>query len=736
MTVEGLQKSLLGLRHLFKTTVEPQHLQLVRDCYEARNLPLLQILARTKEGGFDPRFSPFQALHHQTLRLGKHLQCLHSMLHAWNICPEVFNVKVRTVPLPKAGKSLLLHSNQSVHQIVKDLLPEQDVSAFDTAVRINFSSSDASTPYTYMEDLLNNTKRNSTHAEIALLDSLVLQGNGLTDFVDNDRYIACSKAACYCCMLYVESLEQQDQVELCGAHNNLCLGWRPPSVTSVSDTGMEQTYRTILQRMVGHLQSALRDKIYRHTVMYAHPDSSTGVTVPLVTGNTGVLSDSSKSPIWEVDAVSARSNHTAAAVQNEDCASEWGPFGGEEAGSTDHVCSNCGKTTSTRCSSCKAVRYCSIACQSAQYHFHRHLCESYPEFQLPPREGMVRAILFPEISRNPRWLWVKIIRKFDKEDNFYYQIADVKNHLGDDDPYIDSRTFNYSSRRGCRIRSTKFLFRDTFLKENRRKNPSLVAATNGRLCHDWRGPGICMSAVQLSMGREDYKDVQIEDMRDIVEYFEDYADTSIDPKPSASPVVVDGVQISCQGDMDTFGKQKYSSVAIQTQHSVFTIGAISAIAKRIGVPLLIIQAPADQNWRDDVFAYTNQEATFLFLDIGLNAGFQGAGDLGWGWAPMQWQGEVGSVIVVRADRVPLTPPEVEVICAYCRHGAQPLTENAIGSGLEYMTKDEVLAKINPAAFAAFRHDYHLKHWASRENEDDYDTRSETNMAISDSEDER
>lgn len=251
-----------------------------------------------------------------------------------------------------------------------------------------------------------------------------------------------------------------------------------------------------------------------------------------------------------------------------------------------------------------------------------------------------------------------------------------------------------------------------------------------------------MIAVQLSMGREDYKDVRIEDMRDIVEYFEDYADTSINPKPSASPVLVEGVQISCPGDMNTFGKEKYSSVAIQTQHSVFTIGATSAIAQRIGVPLRIIQAPADQNWRNDVSAYTNQEVTFLFLDIGLIAEFQGANPMGWRWAPMQLQEMVGSVIVVRADRVPLIPSEVEVICAYCRHGAQPLIENAIGAGLEYMTKDQVLAKINPAAFAAFRHEYQLKHWTNRESEDDHeaetenDTRSETNMAVSDSEDEK
>lgn len=423
----------MRLFHLFKASPEPQHLQLVRDCYEARKSPLLQTLLRTKERGFDPRFSSFQALHHQVLRLGKHLQCLHSMLQAWTICPEVFNVKVRTLPFPKAAKSPLLQSKQSVHQIVKDLLAEEDVSAFDTAVRmVNFSISEASTPYTYMENLLHNTKRTTIHAEIALLDSLVLRGKGSTGFLNNDRYIACSKAACYCCMLYVEPLDQQGQVELCGVHNNLYIGWRPPTASSGSDTEVKQTYPTILQRMVKHLQSALRDKMYHHTVMYAHSDSSTGVTVPLINDNAGVLSGRSKNLTREADVVSVRSNQPsqhakAATVLNEDCPSKLGSFDREEAGTSDHVCSNCGKTASTRCGSCKVVRYCSKACQSAQHHFHRHLCKSYQEFQHSPHEGRVRAIHFPEISSKPPWVWVRITQRVDEEDCFSYTLPRSKN---------------------------------------------------------------------------------------------------------------------------------------------------------------------------------------------------------------------------------------------------------------------------------------------------------------------
>ncbi|KAL8850896.1 MAG: hypothetical protein Q9221_004209 [Calogaya cf. arnoldii] len=204
-------------------------------------------------------------------------------------------------------------------------------------------------------------------------------------------------------------------------------------------------------------------------------------------------------------------------------------------------------------------------------------------------------------------------------------------------------------------------------------------------------------------------------MRDIVEYFEDYADTSIDPKPFASPADVYGVRISCRGDMKTFGNDKYSSRIIHSRHSIFYTAATSSIADRLGVPLLVEQLPPDQSWREGTSVYTdrqdpypNQEATFLFLNIDPTFRYKGGGHLGWGFAPMRWQNNVGSVIVARRDREPLNPFDVEIICAYCRRYVLPLTENATGAGLGKKTKAEVLAKISPSTFAAFRLEYSQK----------------------------
>ncbi|KAL8671138.1 MAG: hypothetical protein Q9168_004353 [Polycauliona sp. 1 TL-2023] len=737
MTMESLHNWLLDLQKLFRVTAESSQHQIVRVCYEARNLPFIRILAQTKERGSDTRFSSFQTLHHQIWRLGKHLQCIHCMKQAWHTYPEVYNIKIRTLQLPKPRKSLLQCSSfTSAHQLITGSLPEQDITAYESAIRmVDYSTGNEGKPHTSIGNMLNTHKRTSTHAEIALLDHLVLRSKDNTSFMDGDRYIACSKAACYCCMLYVASMEQKDRVELCGGHNNLYLGWQPPANPSAS--GEEsQTHRDILQRMVQSLQSALRDKTHHQTVMHNHPDSSTGVFIDQVTDDTTIPLQSLQNPTQKTKADLVKSELASECDNTEQLHSGRPGPSSELAESTDEDCSNCGAITSSRCSACKAVRYCSKACQSAQYHFHKHLCRSYPDFQHRPCEDVVRAILFPEISSKPRWVWVKLKRRLDEESGHSYQTPEVTGFLGNDNPFFDTRTVGYSPRRRCETRSMTFFFRDKFLKEDWRKNPSIVAATHGGLTHDWRGPGIWVGITQLALGYEIHEDLEIADMRDIVEYFEDYADTSIAPKSSIASPFVDGVQISCQGDMDVFGKTKYTAVSIPVQHSIFTVtvlpGQTSAIAHRIGEPWLIMQLSADLSWEWDGEAYVNQEATFLFRNIDPTANFRDANNMGWGWVPMRWQDGVGSVIVVRRDRTPLDPTKVEVVCKYCREAVGPLIENSRGSGLEHMTRDEVLAKITPEAFARYEQDYLLKQPFDRnfEEESEIEPNEESNMTVS------
>lgn len=62
---------------------------------------------------------------------------------------------------------------------------------------------------------------------------------------------------------------------------------------------------------------------------------------------------------------------------------------------------------------------------------------------------------------------------------------------------------------------------------------------------------------------------------------------------------------------------------------------------------------------------------------------------------MQWQNDVGSVLVVRQDMKPLHPLHVEALCKYCRHDIAPLFAHSMGEHApeEPMKKEAVLAMI-------------------------------------------
>lgn len=70
----------------------------------------------------------------------------------------------------------------------------------------------------------------------------------------------------------------------------------------------------------------------------------------------------------------------------------------------------------------------------------------------------------------------------------------------------------------------------------------------------------------------------------------------------------------------------------------------------------------------------NAAATFLHLDLReLPPGTVDYGEyLGYGWAPMKWQGHVGTVIVVRGDGRYLDPKHLEVLCDFCQYRMQRL----------------------------------------------------------------
>jgi len=165
-----------------------------------------------------------------------------------------------------------------------------------------------------------------------------------------------------------------------------------------------------------------------------------------------------------------------------------------------------------------------------------------------------------------------------------------------------------------------------------------------------------------------------------------------------------GVRINCIGDQEMYSKAHFEGVEIPSTDPIFSKHDTSDIAERIEFPILTRRCPPNPKWVHDqdnkIFKhespFNNQDASFLHLCCDPEADFDlRTGIFGWGWVSKQWQNKVGSVIVVRQDKKPLSPLHLEALCKYCVDEIRPLLAHSIGEYApeEPMEKDAVLAMI-------------------------------------------
>jgi len=114
------------------------------------------------------------------------------------------------------------------------------------------------------------------HAELLLLD--LFQEHGF-DFVADDRYIGCSKPACYCCFNYISALREGFSLSMPACHNNLHLPWRAPDIPKCRGAGPAKMRENALNTMIVSIRADLRRQIDSQAPRRSSQfDSLTGVT--------------------------------------------------------------------------------------------------------------------------------------------------------------------------------------------------------------------------------------------------------------------------------------------------------------------------------------------------------------------------------------------------------------------------------------------------------------------------
>ncbi|KAL2609367.1 hypothetical protein R1flu_027940 [Riccia fluitans] len=265
--------------------------------------------------------------------------------------------------------------------------------------------------------------------------------------------------------------------------------------------------------------------------------------------------------------------------------------------------------------------------------------------------------------------------------------------------------------------------RDTFLIDGSPLNQAVAAVVPATVGNVWRGPLI---ALKCDAHYRDYYDhMDLRDLRDVADYLTRYGQksrdqtssdagrreatssvfgceadrtaTKVSPEASAAPKskTVKGVRVNCLGDIKS-GRPEFEAVelAINRRKGGVTSPPLPA---RLGIPLELQKITPPNEWKQDSIMLQNPVITFLHLESNPTS-------TSWGWAPLEWQSMVGSVVMARADGKDLRREHAETLCHYCYHFLQPVFEDSIGAGMDpevKVSKEEVLYRLSPKSFELF-----------------------------------
>jgi MYND finger len=361
-------------------------------------------------------------------------------------------------------------------------------------------------------------------------------------------------------------------------------------------------------------------------------------------------------------------------------------------------CTICNSPNSRSCASCRSVAYCSLECQQADWPVHKTLCKTFKAFQSSTRHSSSSklGLLLPVDSKTPRLVWIECEQIENDEYEPPSEYPHVQSLLGTDKPFPEHKPINRNVFRGFDLDHRVYVVcRETFLVDGSKTNICVAELTRGAMLYDWRGPIVILSMPGTSIGACMYQDITLSDLRTAVDYFLSYGDEPIEDLEALTRsmsltsrprgVKAQGVRINCLGDQKVFGVEQYVAVAVPPDHPVFQ-STPTGISTHMGLPLLMRKYPPDRAWKGDKdMPYENLPATFMNLNADMSSEQ-------WGWAPLHWQNDVGSVIVVRKDGKDLTARQAEAFAYYCQFKLQPVFEDSLGGGYVDRTREAVVSQ--------------------------------------------
>jgi hypothetical protein len=215
---------------------------------------------------------------HHIGRLGLHARSARALAsYAQRMMAFLDSYSVRAVPIPVKGHGRPPRRKATnVEAALGRMLPA-DAPGFE-AYRQTLSLMDEPCKISerFLKCYSNSKNQARVHAEVQVLHHFDQHDK---EFAEDDKYIACSKPACFCCHLYFRH-HPGGFVEP-HSHHKIYLNWQPPGMKSAK-IGKENQLRDILNLMVKDIRKDALDQIIKRAAPRGyHPDSVTGISLSI-----------------------------------------------------------------------------------------------------------------------------------------------------------------------------------------------------------------------------------------------------------------------------------------------------------------------------------------------------------------------------------------------------------------------------------------------------------------------
>lgn len=217
----------------------------------------------------------FGLVRHYIGRLGHHFRAANVLLScASRLSDLLYDFEVRSITTPPKSELPPADGMTRLESIVIRMLPNKSPHLDRYQSALTEMDSKYQLSHRFLENYTDHNLKPRVHAEIQILERFF---SSKMSFAGHDPFIACSKPACFCCLLYFRYHPGHFVEPM--SHRKVYLNWRPPDLDIEDDTASQNRQRDILNLMTHDIRKEALQQIDGKIAPHPwHPDSLTGIT--------------------------------------------------------------------------------------------------------------------------------------------------------------------------------------------------------------------------------------------------------------------------------------------------------------------------------------------------------------------------------------------------------------------------------------------------------------------------